>query len=173
MRQHGWKRLNGWKSVARTLRGSAVVGMMVCAGVVQASAQPIASVDERITGAERVVVARANSIKAEWRENEYGDRLIVSRVQLRVEESLKGAAAETLRLDLDGGTLDGLTLQVSDLPMLEPGERAVFFLDGAAADAFVPHLRGQGILILDDQDFVRGTSLRLDDIRAKARGKGR
>ena len=164
---------NGWQGVARTLRGGGLVGMMVCAGVVLASAQPVASLDERIVGAERVVVARAHSIRAEWLENEYGDRLIVSRIQLQVEETLKGAGAESLRLDLDGGTLDGLTLRVSDLPMLEPGERAVFFLDGASTGAFVPHLRGQGILRLDDQNVVRGSSLRLDDIRAKARGMGR
>jgi hypothetical protein len=164
---------NGLKRVAPTLVGSGLVGLMVCAGVVRASAQPVASLDERIVGAERVIVARAHSIRAEWLENEYGDRLIVSRIQLRVEEILKGADAETVQLDLDGGTLDGLTLRVSDLPMLEPGERAVFFLDASSAGAFAPHLRGQGILRLDDRDVVRGSSLRLDDIRAKARGKGR
>ena len=96
----------------------------------------------------------------------------VSRIQLQVEETLKGAGAETLRLDLDGGTIDGLTLRISGLPLLEPGERAVFFLDGTSSGAFVPHLRGQGILRLDDQNVIRGTSLHLNDIRAKARGMG-
>jgi hypothetical protein len=51
---------------------------------------------------------------------------------------------------------------------LTPGERAVFFLDRMSDGTFQPHLRGQGILKLDDQNFVKGTSLSLDEIRRVA-----
>lgn len=123
---------------------------------------------ERVQGAGVVVVATPVNVSATWRQNALGDRLIVSRFQLQVEETLKGARRNDAVVDLEGGTLDGFTLRVSSLPTLEPGERAVFFLDGQADGSFQPHLRGQGILKLDDQNFVKGSSLSLDEIRRVA-----
>jgi len=58
---------------------------------------------------------------------------------------------------------------VSDLPSLAPGEQAVFFLDRTATSSeFIPHLRGLGILKLDPDGTVQGSSLRLADIRRMA-----
>ena len=150
----------------------ALLAVLLTSGV--ASAQHVnASLDERIAGADRVVVATPRSVQARWEQNEHGDRLIVSRFLLEVSETLKGGPVKAMWLDLEGGTLDGLTLRVSSLPMLQPGERAVFFLEAGRGNAFQPHLRGQGILRLDEQDRVRGTSLPLNEIRARARGQGR
>lgn len=103
-------------------------------------------------------------------ENTYGDRLIVSRVLLDVEETLRGSVTgNALWMDLEGGTVDGITLRVSDLPELKAGERAVFFLDQGVNGVATPHLRGQGILKLGKDNVVSGSSLRLDDIRSLAR----
>lgn len=137
-----------------------------------ASSGPFASLDERIDGSQKVVVASARSVNASWRENTYGDRLIVSRVLLDVEETVKGpATSNAIWMDLEGGTLDGFTLRVSDLPTLQPGERAVFFLDQNENGITTPHLRGQGILKLDDNNVVHGSSLRVEDIRNAARAR--
>jgi len=76
-------------------------------------------------------------------------------------------------LDLEGGTLGGLTLRVSSLPELKPGERAVFFLDSLTTGSHVPHGRGLGILKLDGTNHVQGSSLSLEDIRRSARAGGR
>lgn len=130
----------------------------------------IATLDERINGAEEVVVATVKGVTPEWRENGHGDRLIVSRVQLAVDETLKGAAEPTVWLEVEGGTLDGFTLRVSSLPMMQVGERGVFFLDRGVGAVRRPHLKGQGILILDSAEFVRGSSLGLAEIRSHARG---
>ena len=139
-----------------------------------ASSDRIATLDERINGAEAVVVATVRSIATQWRQNEHGDRLIVSRLELAVDETLKGAATASVWMELEGGTLDGLTLHVSSLPLIqEPGERAVFFLDSIARGTYAPHLRGQGILFLERGDLVRGSSLRLADIRTRARALAR
>ena len=129
------------------------------------------TVPNRISGAARVIVAHAKAVTPRWATNKWGDRLIVSRVVLEVEETLKGAPAKELAMDLDGGSLDGLTLRVSDLQSLEPGDRAVFFLDDVDGAVFTPHLRGQGILELDNTDMVKGSSLHLNDIRGMARGR--
>ena len=145
----------------------AVIGCAAGAPALLASGGRPVAVSERITGAQAVVVARAHSVAPEWRQNAHGDRLIVSRVLLQVEETLKGTPAATRVLDLEGGTLDGVTLHVSDLPGLAEGERAVFFLNSTSAGE-KPHLRGQGILKLDAGDFVRGSSLHVSEIRRLA-----
>ena len=146
-----------------------LAGLGAGAVLTAASGGHIASLDERIQGSQKVVVASARSVDAGWRENTYGDRLIVSRVLLDVEETLKGpATSNAIWMDLEGGTLDGFTLRVSDLPTLQPGERAVFFLDQGENGITTPHLRGQGVLKLDDENVVTGSSLHLENIRSAA-----
>jgi hypothetical protein len=130
-------------------------------------------IPDRIRGAERVVVAEVAHVESRYQRTRFGDELIVSRVRLRPSETLKGTPAATLTLEVEGGSVDGVTLRVSDLEPLEVGERAVFFLARGQADLHVPHLRGQGILKLDDMDRVRGTSLTLDMIRQMAQAAGR
>ena len=88
-------------------------------------------------------------------------------LELEVEETLKGTPSDVRWLELEGGTLDGVTLHVSDMPSMQSGERAVFFLDGGPT-AHKPHLRGQGVLKLDGQNVVHGSSLRLDEVRRLA-----
>jgi len=148
---------------------AAICGLVVGLGsIAGASEGRVAPLSERVTGAGVVVVATPSSMSASWKENAFGDKLIVSRFTLHVEETLKGTPAADVALDLEGGTLDGFTLRVSSLPTLVPGERAVFFLDAVDGGAYHAHLQGQGILKLDDQNFVKGTSLSLDEIRRVA-----
>jgi hypothetical protein len=136
------------------------------AGASQGRAVPL---EERVQGANQVVVATVTDVTPRWGENAFGDRLIISRVSLRVDETLKGVAADAMSMDLEGGTLDGLTLRVSSLPALERGERAVFFLNAPGGGVYHPHLAGQGILKLDAAGFVRGSTLSLGTVRAIVR----
>ena len=159
---------------SKTAVGALALLACLTAGTVSttASSGHIASLDERIQGSQRVVIASARSVNASWRENTYGDRLIVSHVLLDVEETLKGpATSNAIWMDLEGGTLDGFTLVVSDLPTVRPGERGVFFLDQDESGVNTPHLRGQGILKLDDNNIVTGSSLRVGDIRIAAQAR--
>jgi hypothetical protein len=147
-----------------------IVGVIAGIGLLAgAAAAQNATLEYRVSGAESVVVATARSVTASWRENEHGDRIIVSRVQLDVNETLKGARASAMWVDVDGGTLDGYTLRVSGLHMPEIGERGVFILDPAEGGVHTPHLRGLGILPLDDNDVVRGSNVHLSDIRTRVR----
>ena len=146
----------------------AILGIAVFSSV--AAAQN-ATLEYRVSGAESVVVATARSVTASWRENEHGDRVIVSRVQLDVNETLKGARSSAVWVDVDGGTLDGYTLRVSGLHMPEIGERGVFILDPAEGGVHTPHLRGLGILPLDENDVVRGSNVNLGEIRTRVRAR--
>jgi hypothetical protein len=139
------------------------------------SAQPAAvPLAERARGAERVVVGRVAAVDPTWQVNEFGDRLIVSRVRVAVSETLKGQTASTLDVEVEGGTIGDLTLRVSDQVSLAPGERAVFYVNATRRGTFKPHLRGQGVLKLDTGNRVTGSSVTLDQVRREvgtARGR--
>ena len=153
----------------------AVVAMAASIGAIAVSAAggPPIDIPGRAKGAGKVVVANAASVSPRWRTNEFGDQLIVSLVGLQIEETLKGPPSNFLYLDLEGGTLNGVTLHVSSLPELKPGERAVFFLDETSDGSHVPHLKGKGILKLDDQNQVPGQNLSLDEIRRQVHNAGK
>jgi hypothetical protein len=125
----------------------------------------------RAKGADRVVVATIADVNASFATTEHGDQIIVSQVTLMIEDNLKGGSREAmLSVDVEGGTVGDLTLEVSDMPSVHQGERAVFFLRRSAEGKHVPHLRGQGIIKLQSDDSVHGTSLTLDAIRSMVRG---
>jgi hypothetical protein len=123
------------------------------------------SVAARARASSRVVVATAVNVTPSWQTSQYGDRLIVSRVTLQVEQMLKGTAANSVVMDVEGGTIGDLTLRVSSQTPVNVGDRAVFFLDQTATGIDVPHLKGQGVLKLTGNDEVQGLGLRLEDIR--------
>lgn len=140
----------------------------VLAPAAQASKIVPVPVPERVRGAERVVVATVGEMTSHWDRNDAGDQVIATHVTLHVQEALKGRPAATIPFEIEGGTVDGVTLEVSSLPALTPGERGVFFLARDGRGRYVPHLKGQGILKLDPQDRVEGTSLTLAEIRGMA-----
>jgi len=144
--------------------------LLACAhvGAVAFAQEAPVPLADRARGAERVVVGRVTSVSPVWRVNEFGDRLIVSVVSVAVDETLRGPAQQTVEVEVEGGTIGDVTLHVSDLDAVVPGDRAVFYLARSPRGAFVPHLRGQGLLKLDRSDRVRGSSLTLAEIRRTA-----
>jgi hypothetical protein len=141
--------------------------LSVCAGRVFAQGTPV-PLAERTRGSERVVVGHVTTVNPTWRTNEFGDRLIVSVVRVAVDETLRGPTQATVDVEVEGGTIDDVTLHVSDLDPVVAGDRAVFYLVRNPRGAFVPHLRGQGLLKLDRSDRVRESDVTLADIRRAA-----
>jgi len=150
-----------------------VAALLASTAVLEASNGRGVSIPERTRGAQKVVIGSVASVTPVWRHNGRGDHLIVSEVVVNVEETLKGAPAKTVKVDMEGGTLDGMTLRVSSMEPLNPRDRAVFFLDGSTTGSDTPHLKGQGILKLDSSNQVAGSSLRLDDVRRQVLSAGR
>jgi hypothetical protein len=148
-----------------------VAAALTCIAAV-ASAQTGAPTDvpTQARGAKRIVVGRVLDVQAQFQTNRFGDRLIISNVLLDVSETLKGTPASQLRLAVEGGTVGDLTLRVSDLPAVHPGDRGVFFLDDDGTGTNVPHDRGRGVLKLTGADRVEDSTLTLDDVRQQVRG---
>ena len=146
----------------------AIFAGAICTAFATASAASGPSVDisTRARSAERIVVATVVDVQSSMSRNGYGDQLIVSRLLLQIQETMKGQVESPLSLDVEGGTVGNLTLRVSDMPTLNQGDRAVFFTNPGPSGADVPHLRGLGILKLDASDRVEQEgNLTLDDLR--------
>jgi hypothetical protein len=155
--------------------GGCAATLLVCAAAVLhghsvgAQSRDVPSA-ERARGAEQVVVGRVSSVTPVWRNNEFGDRLIVSSVRVAVEETLKGNAQSSVDVEVEGGTIGSLTLRVSDLETFAAGDRAVFYLRHDRRGGLVPHQRGLGLQKLDGAGRVRGSSVTLEQIRRDVRG---
>jgi len=144
----------------------ALLSVCVIAATVAASAQRPADVAERAKKSERVVIATVSDLQPRFDTNQYGDRLIVSRVWLDVDDTLKGDYRPVISMEVEGGTVGDLTLRVSDLPTLRKGQHAVFFLERAANGTYRPHDRGRGILAVDANGHVADGQLTLADVKA-------
>ena len=146
-----------------------VVALLLGVGVpVDAHDGPPVDLTALARSADGVVVATVTAVHPVFQANEFGDQLIVSRTHMRTDVVLRNGRApvsDAFVLELEGGTIGDLTLDVSDLPSLERGERAVVFLRQNSRGAIVPHGRGQGILKLDSLDRVKGTELTLSAVR--------
>ena len=151
-------------------RAMVALALICISAVVSAQTGAPADLPAQARGAKRVVVGRVLEVQAQFQTNRFGDQLIVSNALLEVSETLKGAPAALLRLSVEGGTVGDLTLKVSDLPAVHPGDRGVFFLDDDGSGMHVPHDRGRGVLKLDGADRIEGTTLTLDDVRQQVRG---
>jgi hypothetical protein len=124
---------------------------------------------DRARGAEQVVVGHVSSVTPLWRDNDFGDRLIVSVLHVVVDETLKGPAQSAIDVEVEGGTIGSLTLRVSDLDTFVRGDRGVFYLQHNRRGDVIPHRRGLGLQKLDAAGRVSGSAVTLDQIRRDVR----
>ena len=141
------------------------VAVGLAAAAVSASVDPSVDVGAQAKGAARVVVATVMDVQSAPGKNEFGDELILSHVTLRVDETLKGPQTPTVVMTLEGGSVGDVTLEVSDMPSLEKGQRAALFISPSRGASHIPYGRGAGVMKLDG-DRVVDTNLTLGDIRA-------
>jgi hypothetical protein len=123
----------------------------------------------RLRSAQQAVVGTVVDVQPRLERNRHGDVLIVSQVAVDVTEHVLGQAPSRVLFDAEGGTLNGYTMRVSDMPELRPGHRAVFLL--RADERGRPKLsdRGASILSLTAKDAIAGSHLSLQDVRQLAR----
>lgn len=123
-------------------------------------------VAEKSRGSERVVLGTVTDVTSEFGENDHGDRLILSRVTVRVDETMKGVHEGAVVVTLEGGTVGDLKLVVSDMPTLERGNRAVMFLTNSPAGEHKPYGRGSGVVEIGPDGNALESDLTVDGIRA-------
>ena len=154
------------------MKGAVLAIVIALATPAMAEIGPPQDVASRARGAGKIVVARVLDVRGQFETNRFGDHLIMSHAVLEVLETLKGEPQAIVNMVMEGGTVGDLTLRVSDLPSLQTGEQAVFFLDPTAGGEHVPHGRGQGVAMKLNGDHVAGSNLSLEDVRRQVRGAG-
>jgi hypothetical protein len=135
----------------------------------QSALQPATDIGDRAAGASRVVVASVLDITGRFGTNAHGDQLIFSDVLLEVSETLKGDDTQTLTMTIEGGEVGELKLQVSDMPAVRRGDRALYFLDRSSRGEWVPHRRGLGVVKILSADRLENSGLTLSQARALVR----
>ena len=149
--------------------------LSLTAVAVQAAIDPPVDVHEQSRGASKVVLATVVDVEAVLGENDFGDQLILSHVTMRVDETMKGAEEPTVVVTLEGGTVGDVRLDVSDMPRMEKGQRAVMFLLSTPGGRYVPFGRGSGVVEIGANNRAIRSGLSIDDIRsavAAARANG-
>jgi hypothetical protein len=112
----------------RILTAAAVLAA-VCVGAAGTAQALIAPLDLRqLTDASQtVVLAQVMSAAPHWTTG--GQPTIVTEVDLRIGQVLKGSAGPSLRLSLPGGRVGIAAVLVSDSPQLFAGQTYLLFLD--------------------------------------------
>ncbi len=105
--------------------------------------------DGLVSTAQTIVVGKVRDSDTYWSAD---GRLILTRHTIEVAETLKGFNDETVEITTIGGTIGDLTLYVAGMPVFEPGEDTVVFLEAAGPYRTVVGL-GQGKFTVAD-DFV-------------------
>ena len=129
---------------------------------------PADALSAGLRSAAFIIVGTVSETRPARRRSSFGDEIIVTTAIIRVGETLRGKGPAWLALEVEGGTINDITMEASDTPLLNRGDRAVFLIDRLPDGRFVPHRRGSGILRLQADDHIRDTTLTLADVRRLA-----
>ncbi len=121
-----------WTGVA-----CALAAALVASGAGRAAAQGkhhTMSLEKMTRSADVVFVGVVQSIKGRWTTNRFGDRVVVSDVNLKVKEGIKGKLnSPSAKLEVEGGKVGDDIFAASDAPTFKKGEQVVVFGKGSAA----------------------------------------
>lgn len=92
--------------------------------------------DELVNKAEVIFQGAVTDVRSQW-VGEGAERRIVSYVTFKVEDAMKGAPGETYSLRMLGGTVDGETMEVTDSPKFNVGDRDIIFVENNGSQ-FIP-----------------------------------
>ena len=110
-----------------------IVGFLLLVGALPPAARALTvvprSFDELVARADIVFKGTVVHVNPQW-IGEGQSRRIVTFVTFQVDETYKGAPERNQTLRFLGGTVDGTTLEVPDMPVFAVGQRAVLFVTG-------------------------------------------
>jgi hypothetical protein len=92
--------------------------------------------EELVIQAEVIFQGAVTDVRSEW-AGAGTQRHIVTYVTFRVEERFKGNAGASYSIRLLGGTVDGETMEVTDTPKFNVGDRDILFVENNGSQ-FVP-----------------------------------
>ena len=99
------------------------------------------TLDDLVQKSGRIVVGKCLSRESRWNDR---NTLILTTARFAVSEPLKGSNDGFVNVVTVGGTLDGITQEVSGMPVFEPEEEALLFLEPSKNGHWQPLGLSQG-----------------------------
>lgn len=109
------------------LRTAVILGILLIIRQIGFALEAPVSIQSLAEHSDRIVRGRVMKLAYSQGTNAHGDELIYTHVTIRVAESLKGDRSD-LVLKVEGGTLNGITLTVSDGVQFQSGEEVLVFV---------------------------------------------
>jgi len=97
--------------------------------------------DDLVQKSGRIVVGKCLSRESRWNDR---NTLILTTARFAVSEPLKGSNDGFVNVVTVGGTLDGITQEVSGMPVFEPEEEVLLFLEPSKNGHWQPLGLSQG-----------------------------
>ena len=99
------------------------------------------TLDDLVQKSGRIIVGKCISRESRWNDR---NTLILTTARFVVSEPLKGSSDGFVDVVTVGGTLDGITQTVSGMPVFEPEEEVLLFLEPSKNGAWQPLGMSQG-----------------------------
>jgi len=99
------------------------------------------SLDDLVQKSGRIIVGKCISSESRWNDR---NTLILTTARFTVSEPLKGSSDGFVNVVTVGGTLDGITQTVSGMPVFEPEEEVLLFLEPSKNGQWQPLGMSQG-----------------------------
>ena len=122
-----------------------------------------------------MIVATVCQAEARWDTNQLGDVLIFTRASLCLEPdgALKGSRRPEYVIDIEGGTVGDITLQLAHLPLLRVGDRALFLLERGHGNVYELAGDGLGFFQFDNSgrrvtDYFSTLTISMSEVRVVA-----
>jgi hypothetical protein len=97
-----------------------------CLAPLQGTSVRRLNVDELIAAAQSIIEGSVVSSNT-YRSSD--GKLIFTSYTINVQENLKGSAHQTVTVTTIGGRIGNTILHVAGMPVFQPGDRAIFFLE--------------------------------------------
>jgi hypothetical protein len=125
------------------------------------------SLPDRAKASDIVVLATVNSATSSYETNAFGDRLIVTKLGLSIQESMKGPQAQDMEVQLLGGTVGEVSMVASHEPAIPVnGTQAVLFLKDKGGK-LVPSASEDSIMKVSNGKVTdEKSSLTVEQVRA-------
>ena len=146
------------------MRIFALLSMVFIATIAFAMEVPV-TLEQLTHDSDRIIRGRVMSISSHKGANEFGDELIFTDVVVRADEALKGDRSQ-LKLTVEGGTVGGVTLAVSDSPQFRVGEEIVIFAKKDVS-TFRPTYRSQSKYTVSADGTVHPKGMPYDEFKKK------
>ncbi len=78
--------------------------------------------------ATHILVGNVKKVDSYYGVNDWGDVLILSQVNVKVERKIKGKMEDSVSFVVEGGTVGDMTLKVSEYPLFTEGEKVKLHL---------------------------------------------